>query len=73
MNRYHVVVVTGAVLLCSLVCAAPACAYLDPGTGSMIVQAVIAAIAAVSVSAGIFWKRLKSFFGKDKEGDQGDK
>ncbi|TFG91747.1 MAG: hypothetical protein E4H15_05235 [Syntrophobacterales bacterium] len=42
-------------------------AYLDPATGSMIVQAVIAAVAAVSVSVGIFWKRLKSFFGRDKE------
>ncbi len=39
-------------------------AYIDPGTGSMIVQAVIAAIAAVSVSAGIFRHRLRSFFSR---------
>jgi len=37
-------------------------AYLDPGTGSMVVQAVIAGVAAVSVSIGIFWRRLSAFF-----------
>lgn len=39
-----------------------ASAYIDPGTGSMVVQAVIAAVAAVSVSIGIFWRRLKNLF-----------
>jgi len=42
----------------------PAQAYIDPATGSMVIQAVIAAVAAVSVSIGIFWRRLKSFFGR---------
>ena len=39
----------------------PAYAYLDPGTGSMLVQAVIAAVAAISVSIGIFRRRLRLF------------
>ena len=42
----------------------PVHAYLDPGTGSMAVQAVIAVIAAASVSIGIFRRRVASFFGK---------
>ncbi len=37
-------------------------AYLDPGTGSMLIQGALAGIAAVSVSIGIFWRRLRSFF-----------
>ena len=45
-------------------------AYIDPGTGSMLVQAVLAAIAAVSVSIGIFWRRIRSFidrlFGRNR-------
>ena len=36
-------------------------AYIDPGTGSMLVQAVLAVIAAVSVSIGIFRHRIRSF------------
>ena len=38
--------------------------YIDPGTGSMIVQAVIGAIAAVGVSIGVFRRRLVSFLGQ---------
>lgn len=52
----------------------PADAYLDPGTGSMVVQAVLAGIAAVSVTVGIFWQRLRIFFRQlfGKDGDHGD-
>lgn len=51
------------IALCILVFSTnQAYAYLDPGTGSMLIQGVIAAIAAVSVSIGIFWRRLQSFF-----------
>ena len=39
-------------------------AYIDPGTGSMLVQAAIAAVAAASVSIGVFRRRLRSFFGR---------
>ena len=39
-------------------------AYLDPGTGSMIIQAVLGTIAAVSVSAALLWKRVTFFFKK---------
>jgi len=49
------------VLVCSM---EPAHAYLDPGTGSMMIQAVLAGIAAASVSIGIFWKRIKLFFSR---------
>jgi hypothetical protein len=73
MNKYQILGLFGAALFVSLFCAAPACAYLDPATGSMIVQAVIAAVAAVSVFAGIFWRRLRAFFGKGNKKDSNDK
>ena len=73
MNIYRILSISGMALFLSLVFTAPACAYLDPATGSMIVQAVIAFVAAAGVSVGIFWKRLKSFFGRNKEDDPGDK
>ncbi len=49
-------------VLCVLVLfTKPAHAYIDPGTGSMILQAVLA---AATVIIGIFWRRLRSFFGR---------
>jgi hypothetical protein len=37
----------------------PAYAYLDPGTGSLIVQSIIGAIAVGAASVSVFWTRLK--------------
>lgn len=37
-------------------------AYLDPGTGSFIIQLIIAAIAGVSFSAKIYWNKIKTKF-----------
>ncbi len=33
-------------------------AYLDPGTGSFIIQVVIAAVAGISFSLKIYWKKM---------------
>ena len=46
-------------------------AYLDPGTGSMLIQGLLATIAAASVFIGIFWRRLRSFFGRKNRGENG--
>lgn len=45
----------------------PVFAYLDPGTGSMIVQGLLAAVAATFVGVNHYWEKLKSFFRKEKE------
>ena len=56
-----------------LVMARPAYAYIDPGSGSMIIQGIIAAIAAIGVTLGIFWQKVKDFlgriFGRKKPGE----
>jgi hypothetical protein len=41
---------------------APALAYLDPGTGSFIIQGVIAAVVGVGLAIKMFWHRIKAFF-----------
>jgi hypothetical protein len=33
-------------------------AYLDPGTGSMLVQLIVGGVAAVAVTAKFYWRRL---------------
>ena len=37
-------------------------AYLDPGTGSLILQAVIAAIAGTAVAVASYWQKIRAFF-----------
>jgi hypothetical protein len=45
--------------------------YIDPGTGSYIIQILIAAVVGAGLGVRLFWKRIKDFFnnlfGKKKE------
>ena len=44
----------------------PAYAYLDPGTGSMLVQGLVGGIAVVMSFLSIYWQKVKAFFGKEE-------
>ena len=57
-------------------------AYIDPGTGSLILQIVFATIASSLVVIKMYWLRIKNFFKKgkseqtapdDEERDPGEK
>lgn len=37
-------------------------AYIDPGMGSLILQAILGSIAAALTSMAIFWGKIKLFF-----------
>ncbi len=41
-----------------------ASAYLDPGTGSIILQAIVGAFAAFFSTLYIFWEKVKILFRK---------
>ena len=37
-------------------------AYLDPGSGSMLVQLLVGGIAAAGVTAKLYWHRIRRVF-----------
>jgi hypothetical protein len=41
---------------------APAYAYLDPATGSILLQGLIAGVAGLVVVLRLYWQRLKALF-----------
>ena len=43
-----------------------AAAYLDPGTGSMILQGIVAAVAMAGFTIKTYWYRIQAFFGKEQ-------
>lgn len=49
----------------------PVLAYLDPGTGSLIIQSLLAAIAAAFVALNHYWDKVKSMF-KRKQHDENE-
>ena len=53
--------------------ALPVHAYLDPGTGSMLIQGIIGAVAAVGVTLKLYWHKIKLMFsGRKVEGETTD-
>ena len=57
-------VVVGVFLL---LLAANAEAYLDPGTGSMLLQVILGGVAAVGVAIKLYWHKLRVAFGMGKK------
>ena len=45
----------------------PAWAYLDPGTGSMIISAVVGLFATVGLAVKTYWYKLKGFLRSDAQ------
>lgn len=45
-------------------------AYIDPGTGSYVIQLIIAGLVGVGFAIKIYWGRIKSFFSRSPSGEQ---
>lgn len=50
-------------LLAMLSLSEPAWAYLDPGTGSMLLQVILGGIAAVGVALKLGWHKIRAALG----------
>ncbi len=43
--------------------------YLDPGSGSFIIQMLLAGLLGIAVAVRIYWKKIVKFFRKNQGGD----
>lgn len=59
MKKYILVTITFLFFLSN-----NAYAYLDPGSGTIILQAILGFLAAVLATASYYWTKLKIFFSK---------
>ena len=61
MTRIPRIIPVIALLL--ILTARSAYAYLDPASGSMILQIIVAAVAAVLITLKAFWHKIRGMFG----------
>ena len=47
--------------------------YIDPGSGSYLIQVIIAAVLGVAIYFKNFWFKIKSFFTKKKQENEEEK
>ena len=50
-----------ALTILVLLASNPAYAYLDPGTGSILVQGLLAVLAAASATIAAFWSQIRRY------------
>ncbi len=58
-------------LVIMIITARPAYAYIDPGTGSLIIQSILAAIAGSIIAVKFYWYKIVAFL-KSKRSDTKD-
>jgi hypothetical protein len=70
MSKIHITKFSKKIHLITLIVCGlttlPAHAYLDPGSGSLIIQSVIGAIAAIGVTMKLYWHKIKLKIGGRK-------
>ena len=49
--------------MAALIASPSAFAYLDPGSGSLLLQAILGGVAGLLVAGKLFWWRILAFFG----------
>lgn len=47
-------------------------AYLDPGTGSMMLQVILGGVAAIGVAIKLYWHKLRVILGGGKKEEAED-
>jgi len=57
---------SAVVFLLTCLLAPKAHAYLDPGSGSMMLQLLLAGVAGVALAAKMFWRRILAYFRRSK-------
>ena len=50
--------------VCFLASEQQALAYVDPASGSMIMQVIIAAVGAIGYALSVFWGKIRQLHGK---------
>jgi hypothetical protein len=70
----EVLIIFGVLLITQLISAKEARAYLDPGTGSYLIQILVASLAALGLTVSHYWSRIKSaiFKKNNKRKNNGD-
>lgn len=57
---------SAVIIILVLMLTSPKCAYayVDPGTGSFVVQLILGFIFGSIIGIKLYWKKIKSFFAK---------
>jgi hypothetical protein len=67
--RHKTLILLAALIGLAMLAPPPAYGYLDPGTGSLIVQATIAAVVGIGTAMKLYWGRIREVFSRASRAD----
>ncbi len=73
MKNNSILTISLGVFLLGTFVSSEAYAYIDPGSGSMIIQMLIGALVGVGITIKIYWNRLKFKFDEKFKSEQKSK
>ena len=59
-RRYPLTPLALVVAVVLILLPSPALAYIDPGTGSFVIQGIIAAVVGAGIVVKMYWHRIKA-------------
>lgn len=63
--------ISGVVVLALILAPSAQATYIDPGSGSILLQAILAAVFGAAVTIRCFWQRIKmTLFGAPKNSEK---
>ena len=62
--KHFLSLVYGVLILLGIWGVTPVYAYLDPGTGSMLLQLLLGGVAGLAMLAKMYWSKIKHFLGR---------
>lgn len=70
MNLRRIVLIVASSCWVLLFSERPAHAYIDPGSGSLLLQAILGGLAGLAVLVKMYWHRLTARFLDRSDGDE---
>ena len=68
----HRTLLSVLIAVCLAFTALPAHAYLDPASGSLLLQMILGGVAGIALAVKLYWHRLLAFFGAKKSPEDED-
>ena len=68
----HRTLLSVLIAVCLAFVALPAHAYLDPASGSLLLQMILGGVAGIALAVKLYWHRLLAFFGAKKSPEDED-
>ena len=71
-SLFNIKLLVLAIGLMVIMAPAAAFAYIDPGTGSFLLQGILAVVVGAGVTIKLFWGKIRAFFGKTTNDEDDD-